>query len=118
MPGTLGDPARFVEALPGVTPTASGLQSFFVRGEPPETTGYFLDGISVPALYHIGFGPSVVHPALLDRVEFFPGAAPATYGRVIGGVIINLRRYYIDPALAGSMADSLRRHEQNGDDGP
>ncbi len=87
MPGTLGDPARFVEALPGVTPTASGLQSFFVRGAPPETTGYFLDGISVPALYHIGFGPSVVHPALLDRVEFFPGAAPASYGRVIGGVI-------------------------------
>ncbi len=87
MPGALGDPARFVEAMPGVTPTASGLQSFFVRGAPPETTGYFLDGIPVPALYHIGFGPSVVHPALLDRVEFFPGAAPAAYGRVVGGVI-------------------------------
>jgi hypothetical protein len=87
VPGTFGDPARFVETMPGVVPTSSGLQSFFVRGAPPETTGYFLDGVPIPALYHVGFGPSVVHPALLDRVSFFPGAAPAYFGRSIGAVI-------------------------------
>ena len=62
IPGAFGDPARFVEAMPGVVPTTSGLQAFYIRGAPPETTGYFIDGVPVPVLYHIGFGPSVIHP--------------------------------------------------------
>jgi hypothetical protein len=86
LPGTFGDPTRFAETLPGMVPTASGLQAFFVRGAPPTSTGYFIDGVPVPALVHIGFGPSVIHPALIDRVEFFQGAPPARFGRVTGGV--------------------------------
>jgi hypothetical protein len=31
MPGTFGDPTRFAETLPGVVPTVSALQAFFVR---------------------------------------------------------------------------------------
>jgi hypothetical protein len=68
-------------------PSSSGLQAFFVRGAPPTATGYFVDGVPVPALYHVGFGPSVVHPALLDRVDFYQGAPPAAYGRYVGGVL-------------------------------
>ncbi|HLK37892.1 MAG TPA: TonB-dependent receptor plug domain-containing protein [Polyangiaceae bacterium] len=92
VPGALGDPTRLVEALPGVAPTTSGLQAFFVRGAPPTATGSFIDGVPVPALYHIGFGPSVVHPALLERAEFFEGAAPARYGRFVGGVLSGTTR--------------------------
>jgi hypothetical protein len=87
LPGTFGDPTRFAETLPGVVPTASGLQAFFVRGAPPTATGYFIDGVPVPALYHVGFGPSVVHPGLLDHVDFYQGAPPAAYGRYVGGVL-------------------------------
>lgn len=87
IPGTFGDPTRFVETMPGVVPTTSGLQSFYVRGAPPETTGYFVDGVPVPTLYHVGFGPSVVHPGLVDRAELFSGAAPAYFGRAIGATI-------------------------------
>jgi hypothetical protein len=87
LPGTFGDPTRVTEALPGVVPTSSGLQAFFVRGAPPESTGYFVDGVPVPALYHIGFGPSVVHPAIVDHVDFYQGAPPAAYGRYVGGVL-------------------------------
>lgn len=36
--------------------------------------------------------------------------------RVIGEAITNLRRYYVSSALARRMAESLRRHEQSGDD--
>ena len=53
----------------------------------PSLTGYFIDGIPVPALYHIGFGPSVVHPGLVDWVELFSGAAPSYFGRAIGATI-------------------------------
>jgi TonB family protein len=87
LPGAFGDPFRAVEALPGVTPIISGVPYFFVRGAPPGNVGYFLDGIRVPLLYHVGLGPSVVNPALVERVDLYPGGYPARYGRFAGGIV-------------------------------
>ncbi len=87
VPGTFGDPLRAVETLPGIAPTASGLPYFYVRGAPPANTGYFIDGIPVPLLFHIGPGPSVVAPGVLDHVDLYQGPAPVRYGRYVGGVI-------------------------------
>ena len=87
LPGAFGDPFRAIEVLPGVTPIASGLPFFYVRGAPPGNVGYFLDGVRVPYLYHIGLGPSVVHPGLIERVDLYPAAAPARYGRFAGGIV-------------------------------
>ncbi|WP_437969836.1 TonB family protein [Sorangium sp. So ce260] len=87
MPGAFGDPFRAVEAMPGVTPIASGVPYFFVRGAPPGNVGYFVDGVRVPLLYHVALGPSVIHPALVERVDLYPGGFPARFGRYTGGVI-------------------------------
>src|SRR5262249_31612049 len=87
LPGAFGDPFRAVEILPGVTPVASGIPYFFVRGAPPGNVGYFLDGVRVPLLYHIGLGPSVIHPALVESVELYPGGYPAEFGRFTGGIV-------------------------------
>jgi TonB family protein len=87
IPGAFGDAFRAIEALPGVTPIVSGLPYFFVRGAPPGNTGYFIDGVRVPLLYHLAFGPSVIHPALVDRVDFYPGGYPARFGRFAGGIV-------------------------------
>jgi TonB family protein len=87
LPGSFGDPFRAVEAMPGVTPLFSGVPYFFVRGAPPGNVGYFLDGIRVPLLYHIGLGPSVVHPAIVERVDLYPGGYPARFGRFAGGIV-------------------------------
>jgi len=87
IPGTFGDPFRAIEIMPGVTPIISGLPFFFVRGAPPGNVGYFLDGIRVPLLFHIGAGPSVVHPGLIERVDLYPGGYPARYGRFSGGIV-------------------------------
>jgi hypothetical protein len=87
MPGAFGDAFRAIDSLPGVTPMASGLPFFFVRGAPPGSTGYFLDGIRLPVLFHLGAGPSIVHPGLIDHVDFYPAAAPAIYGRASGGIV-------------------------------
>jgi hypothetical protein len=27
----------------------------------------------VPALFHFALGPSVVHPYLIERIDFYPG---------------------------------------------
>lgn len=87
MPGAFGDGFRAIEALPGVVPMASGLPFFFVRGAPPGSAGYFLDGIRLPVLFHLGAGPSVVHPGLVDQVDFYPGSAPVAFGRTSGGIV-------------------------------
>ena len=87
IPGTFGDAFQALAALPGLAPMASGLPFFYVRGAPPADTGYFVDGVPVPTLFHIGPGASIVPEALVDHVDFFPGAAPARYGRFVGGII-------------------------------
>jgi TonB dependent receptor-like, beta-barrel/Gram-negative bacterial TonB protein C-terminal/TonB-dependent Receptor Plug Domain len=87
IPGTFGDPFRAIEVMPGVTPIVTGLPFFFIRGAPPGDVGYFLDGIRVPVLFHVGIGPSVVHPALMDRVDLYPGGYPARFGRFSGGIV-------------------------------
>ncbi|HKQ69094.1 MAG TPA: TonB-dependent receptor plug domain-containing protein, partial [Polyangiaceae bacterium] len=87
IPGTFGDPFRAIEIMPGVTPMVTGLPFFFVRGAPPGNVGYFLDGIRVPVLFHVGVGPSVVHPALIGRVDLYPGGYPARFGRFSGGIV-------------------------------
>jgi TonB family protein len=87
LPGAFGDPFRAIEAMPGVTPIVSGLPFFYVRGAPPGNVGYFLDGVRVPYLFHVGLGPSVIHPGLVDRVDLYSGGYPATYGRFAGGIV-------------------------------
>ncbi len=87
LPGAFGDPFRAIESLPGVTPIFSGVPFFYIRGAPPGNVGYFLDNIRVPYLYHLALGPSVVNPALVDRVDLYPGGYPAQYGRFAGGIV-------------------------------
>lgn len=87
IPGTFGDPLRAIESSAGVSPIYSGVPFFFVRGAPPGNIGFFLDGVRVPLLYHAALGPSVVHPALIDRVELHRGAAPAHFGRYAGAIV-------------------------------
>lgn len=87
IPGAFADPFRVVEILPGVATVLSGLPYFFVRGAPPGDVGYFIDGIRVPLLFHVGAGPSVIAPALVDSVELVPSAYPARFGRFAGGIM-------------------------------
>src|SRR3984957_9701096 len=92
MPGAFGDPFRAIEALPGVVPLVSGLPYFYIRGAPPNDNGYYVDGIRVPLLFHVGNGEGVIHPALIDHVDFYPGAAPASYGGFAGATIAGQTR--------------------------
>jgi hypothetical protein len=85
--GAFNDPLRAIEILPGVAPVENGSPYYFIRGAPPGNSGYFVDGLRVPLLFHIGVGPSVIHPGLIDHVDFYPGAAPAGFGRFAGGIV-------------------------------
>ncbi len=87
MPGVLGDPYRAVEVEPGVTPVASGVPYYFIRGAPPGNIGYFFDGIQVPLLFHVGAGPGVIPPGLVQGVDLHLGPYPASFGRLAGAVV-------------------------------
>jgi TonB family protein len=87
MPGAFGDAFRAIEALPGVTPILSGIPYFVIRGAPPGNTGFFLDGIRVPSLFHFAIGEAVIHPALVESVNLYSGAYPARFGRFAGGIL-------------------------------
>lgn len=87
IPGALGDPFRAVEIQAGVIPTTSATPYFFIRGAPPGNVGYFLDGIQLPLLFHIGAGPSIIPPSLVKRIELHLGPYPAHVGRVAGAAI-------------------------------
>jgi TonB family protein len=86
LPGAFSNPFAAIEASPGVTPTLSGAPYFYVRGAPPGNLGYFIDDIRLPALFHVLAGPSVVHPAMVESLDFHPGPYPARYGRFTGGI--------------------------------
>jgi hypothetical protein len=105
LPGAFGDAFRAVEPLPGVSPIASGLPYFYVRGAPPNDNHYSLDGIRVPLLFHVGIAHGVFHPGLIDRVDFFPGGAPARHGGSVGSTIAGHTR---DPAATAHGEASLR----------
>jgi hypothetical protein len=87
LPGAFGDPFRAVASLPGVTPIVSTVPFFFMRGAPPGNTGYFIDGIRVPQLFHVLLGPAVIPPSLIKGLDVYEGGYPASYGRFAGGII-------------------------------
>jgi hypothetical protein len=86
-PGTSGDPLRVLASLPGVSQIVWPAALFVVRGANPGNTGFFLDGMRVPALFHLALGPSIVHPYLIEGVDFFPGGFPVAYGGAVAGIV-------------------------------
>jgi TonB family protein len=105
LPGAFGDAFRAIEVLPGVTPLVSGIPYFYVRGAPPNNSGYYVDGVKVPLLFHLGIGQGVIHSGLIERLDFFPSAAPARYGGSAGGIMVGQTR---EPASAFHGEANLR----------
>jgi TonB family protein len=87
IPGTRGDALRAVELLPGVGRPAFGGGTLIVRGAAPGDSEVFLDGSSVPLLYHFGGLTSFYNSTLLDRIDFVPGNFGVRFGRRIGGIL-------------------------------
>jgi hypothetical protein len=92
LPGAFGDPFRAIEALPSVTPIVSGLPYFYFRGAPPNNNAFYVDGVRVPLLFHVGLGAGVIHAGLIDHIDVLPGAPPASYGGFAGAVIAGYSR--------------------------
>lgn len=88
VPGTMGgDPFRAILTLPGVSNIISGVGFPVVRGAAPASTGWFVDGVRIPQLFHFFLLSAVIHPRFIEGISFYPSAYPADYGRLTGGVV-------------------------------
>ena len=113
--GTFGDPLRVVLLLPGVGSVLSGVAYPVVRGSDPADTGYYLDGISIPILFHLYLGPEVISPDFIDQIDFYPSNPPADEGRHLTGAVSVTSKQpreqglhasvYVDALNAGGFAE-------------
>jgi TonB family protein len=88
VPGTSGDAVAVVQMLPGVARAPYGLGLLSVRGTLPADTRGYLDGISIPNVFHFGGLPiSVVNADALSGIDFYPGNSSARFGRALGGTV-------------------------------
>ena len=87
IPGTRGDALRAVEILPGVARPQFGAGTLVVRGAAPGDSEVFLEGVSVPLLYHFGGLTSFINSRLLEQIDFYPGNYSARFGRRTGGIL-------------------------------
>lgn len=92
IPGTFGDPFRVIQTLPGVGAVISLLPFPIVRGSSPGSTGFLIDGVRVPLLFHLLGGPSVIHPDFIDSIQFYPGGFPVGYGGYTAGIVDGITR--------------------------
>ena len=87
MPGTRGDALRVVELLPGVGRPTFGTGALYIRGAAPQDSEVFVNGASVPLLYHFGGLTSFYNSRLLERIDFYPSNFSVRFGRRIGGIL-------------------------------
>ncbi len=87
VPGLGGDAVKVVQAMPGVARPIFGSGGIVVRGAPTWDSQFYLDGIPLPRLYHIGGLKSVYNSDALAAVDFYPGGFNTRYGNGIAGVV-------------------------------
>jgi TonB family protein len=87
VPGTQGDTLKVVQNLPGVARSSFGSGELIVWGAAPNETKVNVDGVEIPALYHVGGFRSTINSDLVRSINLSPGAYGAEYGRGLGGLV-------------------------------
>jgi TonB family protein len=92
VPGTQGDTLKVVQNLPGVGRSSFGSGQLIVWGSAPQETRVVVDGVEVPALYHVGGLRSTINSDIVRSIDLSPGSYGAEYGRGLGGLVrVDLR---------------------------
>lgn len=107
-PGTQADPAKIVEALPGIARSAFGSDQLVLWGAGPEDSRILVDGVEIPRLFHGSGIRSTVSGDFLRSVTLSPGAYGPEYGRALGGLVrLETRELPADRAHAAVEASSI-----------
>jgi TonB family protein len=87
VPGTQGDTLKVVQNLPGVARSSFGSGELIIWGAAPNETKVNVDGVEIPALYHVGGFRSTINSDLVRSIDLSPGSYGAEYGRGLGGLV-------------------------------
>lgn len=87
LPGTGGDVVKVVQNLPGVARAPLGVGQLIIRGTAPEDSLYFLDGASIPIVFHFSGLSTILNGDFVAEVAYLPGNYGARYGRALGGLV-------------------------------
>jgi TonB family protein len=87
VPGTQGDTLKVVQNLPGVGRSSFGSGQLIVWGSSPKETVVNVDGVEIPALYHVGGLRSTINADMVRSIDLSPGSYGAEYGRGLGGLV-------------------------------
>jgi TonB family protein len=87
IPGTSGDALRAIEVMPGVARTSISSGDPILRGAAWNESRSYIEGTTVPLLYHFGGVKSAFNSRLLSRVDIYPSNFGTSYGRAVGGVV-------------------------------
>ena len=105
VPGTQGDTLKVVQNLPGVARASFGSGELVVWGSSAKETRVTVDGVEIPALYHMGGLRSTIHSDLVRSIDLSPGAYGAENGRGLGGLVrVELAPLSTTPGVHGSFA--------------
>jgi hypothetical protein len=72
LPGSLQDPLRALQNLPGTARAPMNAGWLLVRGVEPDDSRFFWAGLPLPQLYHLGGFASVFHPEAIGAISFRP----------------------------------------------
>ncbi len=102
-----GDTLKVVQALPAVARPPAGSSNLIVWGAAPRDTRVFVDGVPVPALYHLGGYRAAVGNEAIEAVALSPAAFAADRGGAIGGIIDVIQQSAVDGPRLVVTADVL-----------
>lgn len=92
-PGGGRDISKAIRSLPGVAAIPSFRNDIVIRGGAPNENRFYIDGIEIPNINHFATqgasgGPvGMINVDLVEEVEFFSGAFPATRGNALSSVM-------------------------------
>lgn len=107
IPGCGGDAVKVVRALPGVARATMIDQSIIMRGSGEDDSGFLLDGVRLPYLFHFGGLKSVYQSDFLSSIDVMQGGFGSRYGGMTGGVIEIKGRTAKDDRWHGSVDVNL-----------
>jgi TonB family protein len=104
MPGAMGDPLAVIQNFAGVARAQAGSGQIMIRGSGPYDTAYFVEGTTIPTIYHFGGLRSVIPTGMIDSLQFYPGNFSPYYSFVTGGVV-DLELKKVKPKRIGGYLD-------------
>jgi TonB family protein len=87
IPGFGGDAVKVIESLPGVARASILSGQIVIRGSSTGDSHFYIDGVTLPTLFHFGGVTSTYNSEALQGVDYYPGGFGTRYGDALGGVV-------------------------------